>query len=172
MTQIVEPLFSSPSAHYMKEVKAHVFSIIKDGNVEQKFTLKVSNKSLLNAVVRVALPYNGINNSFLLYSVLPAKQVIKKNETKLFTIKIKIDMKKAGISKMDDIQSLLGMDLEDGKVGTPRISRFDSLMSSLDSDITTIMGLSILETSITIAIPVRIHYKPKKRVSKSMSIGG
>lgn len=156
----------------MQEHGSHVFSIIKDGNIEQKYTLKVSNNSLLNAVVRVALPYNGVKDSFFLYHVLPAKQMIKKKETKVFTIKIKVDLKKAGESKVDDLQSLLCMDLGDNTLKSPKISRFDSLHSSMDSEITTILGLSVLETGIMIAIPVRVHYKPKKRMSKSMSLIG
>lgn len=163
------PLFGSPSTHFMAEHHAHVFSIIKDGNKDQTFTLRVTNQSSLAAHIRVALPFDGQNTSFLVFAVLPARQQIRAFETKSFTIKIKSDFKRAGLNDVSDLHNLLGLGLETDSLSS-KPSRPYQQKGPTDQEIKTLIGLQVVDSDIQVVIPFRIHYKQSLRLSRSFNI--
>ena len=172
LQQVIAPFFVSPSTHYVPEHGRHVFSIIKDGNKEQTFTLRVTNKSAIEASVKIALPFNGKNDSFLIYSVLPVRQFIKAFETKSFTIKVKVDLKKAGMDDMHEINTLLGLDIERGPDSNLNATKQAPKRGQGDQEIKTLLSLQIADSEIQVVIPFRIHYKRASRLSKSCSLYG
>lgn len=157
--QVVEPKIVSPSTHYLPELGFKVYSIVKDGNKDQQYQLRIHNESVLDSNCKFQLPYNGENSSFLQYSILPSKVLIPKGENKLITIKVKVDLKKAGQNRLDDLMDELEM--------TPPSPQPE--VSESDMYVNTLLNIAILETDLNIAIPVRILYK---RPSKSKSLLG
>ena len=75
------------------------------------------------------------------------------------TIKVKVDLKKAGQNKLDDLMDELEMIPHSPQ---PEVSEADIFVN-------TLLNIAILETEINVAIPVRILYK---RPSKSKSVLG
>lgn len=157
--QIVEPKIVSPSTHFIPELGFKVYSIVKDGNKDQQYQLRIHNESPLDSNCKFQLPYNGENHSFLQYSILPSKVLIPRGENKLITIKVKVDLKKAGQNRLDDLMDELEMIPASPQ---PEVSEADIFVN-------TLLNIAILETEINIAIPVRILYK---RPSKSKSVLG
>jgi len=133
----------------------HAYSIIKDGNAQQDYKLKIQNLSALDISCRVTIPYDGQNSSFLIYSVLPQKMQISKGEVKQFTIKVKIDMKKisGGNFCLEDI-------LEEVPINAPPNS------ANTDQQLNTLFNIHIIDTEIFVPIPVRVLYKNARKQIK------
>lgn len=166
------PLFSSPSTQFMSSKHGHVFSIIKDGNKEQTFIFRVTNRSALDAYVRIAVPFNGKTTSFLIFSVLPVRQLIKAFDTKSFSIKIKVDLKKAGMSDVSDLLSRLGLSLDAEDSLSSKSSPRSPKKEPEDQEIRTLIALQVADSEVQVTIPFRIHYKTPVRYSKSFSLYG
>lgn len=150
-------MISSPSTHNLTGFNFHVFSIVKEGTRNESYQLKVQNRSVIEAKCRIALPYDG-HKLFLQFSVLPSKITIGPNETKVFTINVKVDFKKTVVINMDDLIDEKG-DIAEfsnlSKSPSPDMKQFLPQVQQLN----TLFGIELVETSIRIPIPVRILYK-------------